>query len=630
MGWALLLFAVLIAGVFRFWQLGWLPPGLYRDEAFNGMDALDVLSGKHAVYFPANNGREPAYIYLTALSIMFFGRTALAVRLAAAVIGTLTTWLTYQLAKTWYGQGVGLLSAWLWAVTLWPVHLSRIGLRPILMAPLLAALFWLGTLAYRRQDKLLWLLSGLIFGAGFYTYLAFRLAPLLLFAFLIYLLLTSYQRRIWPATIWFGIGAVIALLPLVGLFGHQPDLLIGRTGQVSVFSPNVNHGDWAGTLGQNLVRASGAFFWRGDEILRHNPVGRPIFDSFMALPFLVGIAWSLRHWRKKGAALLLMWLVVMLLPTILAEDTPHFLRAAGLLPAVVIVPALGLGRLWEWKRLPARVRQLLIIALLAASAAKTAFDYIEYSRSPEAAYLFEAAASELAIQVLEDSPEMDVFVDERFWNSLPSIPFLAGTRAVTLFSPEAGLPKAPGLRATIYAWPYGPLDFVPEVLTPPALIFPQDGGLARGDLDETASPLYIRFASEPLPELTELRANFGHQLLLQKAEVSSPGGKDLHLDLYWQTESTIQQELAVFVHLVDASGAMIAQDDGAIAGGRWPRQWWQSNLLIRDRHKLKLPVPFDETRHRLLIGVYDMYSRVRLPLVDAAGQPLGDVWIYEN
>jgi len=62
---------IALAGILRFWQLGDVPPGLYRDEAANGLDALDVIEGRRdgqsPFYFSANNGREPLYIYLTTL-----------------------------------------------------------------------------------------------------------------------------------------------------------------------------------------------------------------------------------------------------------------------------------------------------------------------------------------------------------------------------------------------------------------------------------------------------------------------------------------------------------------------------------------------------------------------------------
>ena len=152
-GWALLLLAVGTAVFLRFYNLGNWPPGLYRDEAFNGLDALRVLDGEPALFFIANNGREPLYITLTALSVALFGRTVLAVRLAAAVVGSLTTWLVYKLGRSWFGWRVGLLAAWLWAITLWPVHLSRLGLRTILLPAALALAFWLVPLLWPVPDQ---------------------------------------------------------------------------------------------------------------------------------------------------------------------------------------------------------------------------------------------------------------------------------------------------------------------------------------------------------------------------------------------------------------------------------------------------------------------------------------------
>ena len=58
-----MLLAVGLAAALRFYRLGEWPPGPYRDEAYNALDALDVLRGQHALFLPANNGREPFYIY---------------------------------------------------------------------------------------------------------------------------------------------------------------------------------------------------------------------------------------------------------------------------------------------------------------------------------------------------------------------------------------------------------------------------------------------------------------------------------------------------------------------------------------------------------------------------------------
>ena len=78
-----LLLVIAMATALRFWALGTIPPGLYHDEAFNGLDALGVLEGERPVFFEANNGREPLFIYLVALSVAALGRSPGAIRIVA-------------------------------------------------------------------------------------------------------------------------------------------------------------------------------------------------------------------------------------------------------------------------------------------------------------------------------------------------------------------------------------------------------------------------------------------------------------------------------------------------------------------------------------------------------------------
>ena len=101
--WAVLVIIVLVGGALRFYQVGSVPPGLYQDEAYNGLDALNILGGWHPLYFPANNGREPLYMYAAAAGVAVFGRTALAERIPAPVIGTLLIAATFAL-----GQALGM------------------------------------------------------------------------------------------------------------------------------------------------------------------------------------------------------------------------------------------------------------------------------------------------------------------------------------------------------------------------------------------------------------------------------------------------------------------------------------------------------------------------------------------
>ena len=613
---------VILAAVLRFWQLGELPPGLYRDEAFNGLDALDVLDGQHALFFPANNGREPAYIYLTSLFVGLFGRTALAVRLGAAVVGTLTTVLVYQLAKVWYGRSPALFAAFTWAITLWPVHLSRIGLRPILLAPFLAATFWLGTLAYRRQNRWLWLFTGLVYGAAYYTYLAVRFTPVLLVVLAVFLIWRKQSRRLWPGMIWFGLGTAVALSPFAILVIQQPDILLGRTGQVSILNTAVNQGSLWSTLWQQIWQALGMFFWRGDTILRHNPAGRPVFDWFMTLPFLIGVGWCLKNWRRPAAMTLLLWTAVMLGPTILAADTPHFLRASGLLPGIIILPAIGLSRIRQWERLAGWLRKTAVILLAAGSLTMTIFDYVNYSQSADTGYLFEQAARTLAEKVNEDVLGLDNFMDDRFWSGWPSVQFLVTNPNSQHFRPENGLPPLTRM-SQLFVWPYGNRDFIPQTLPANALVWPETGPLSRGDLESEPYPLYTRYLIVTESQVFPRAANFDGKLTLHQAQASLLNSDTIQVDLIWSANKPPAQLLAVFIHVTGPEGN-IAQSDAPPGSGSWPATWWRPGLYLHDRHTILLPEPFDPAHHQILMGVYDTQTGKRVPVVNAANEIIGD------
>jgi 4-amino-4-deoxy-L-arabinose transferase-like glycosyltransferase len=626
-GWAFLLLLVVTAVSTRFWQLGEIPPGLYQDEAYNGLDALRVIQGEWRLFFTANNGREPLYIYLTALAITLFGPSVWAVRLAAAVIGTLTTWATYQLAASWFDRRTGLLAAWLWIATLWPLHLSRIGLRIILLPFFLALFFWIGREAYRRQERRLWLLAGALYGAAFYTYLAIRFTPILLLLILVYLLLLGHGRRLWPGAGWFALAAVIVVAPLALLAWQQPDMILSRSGQVSILNPAVHGGHFWRTLGQHTVRALAMFLGQGDNILRHNPAGRPVFDWFMLGPFLVGVVYCLRHWRRPAAMALLLWSATMLGPTILAEDTPHFLRAAGVLPAVLLLPALGLSQLWTWTKLPCHLRQALVMILMLASLVLTGRDYLVYGRQADTAYLFETAVRDMAEQINSEVTGTVVYIeDERFWQKWPSLQFLIqSNQSFFRFGPEEGLSNMPEAPVAIYVWPFQSLDFVAAAVTPPALISVATGSLHRGDLEQQAYPLYVRYGVQRIETHWPVIVNFARQVQLHQVDTSFISDNTLQVDLYWSTGTGLDQPVVVFIHVVGPDG-IIAQEDKPPGQGYWSSEWWQPGLIIHDKYLIALPETYDPLRQQILMGLYNANTQIRLPVINEAGNEAGDFW----
>jgi predicted membrane-bound mannosyltransferase len=127
--WLLLVAILLVALIFRSHDLDRVPPGLDGDEMFNGWDALRVWKGDLAVYFPANYGREPALIYLMALTTHALGMGTWTMRLASVLCGMVGLAATWSLARRLYGIRVATLTVALMSVSLWPVFLNRIALR---------------------------------------------------------------------------------------------------------------------------------------------------------------------------------------------------------------------------------------------------------------------------------------------------------------------------------------------------------------------------------------------------------------------------------------------------------------------------------------------------------------------
>ncbi|HHN94065.1 MAG TPA: phospholipid carrier-dependent glycosyltransferase, partial [Anaerolineae bacterium] len=389
---------LLLAAALRLAEFGRLPPGLYHDEAYHGLDAATVLAGDRPLYFPANNGREPLFIYLVAGAVGVLGRSPFALRLPALFAGLLTVAATGALGNALFSRRVGVLAAAVLAVTLWHVHLSRIGFRAVLLPLFTALTLWQGAragLPHRRRAITGALLAGLFYGLTFYTYTAARFTPV---ALAVYAALLARRRRsltVRAAPLLAAVAAaLLTLLPLAVYTVLHPQEVLGRPGQVFVWNAAISHGDPWGLLAHNLLATLGMFFWRGDRIWRHNVPWRPVFDPLLGLMFLLGLLVALRRARRSPAALLLIvWTAVMSLPTVLAEDAPHFLRAVGLLPLIALLPALGLDWVMGWAggggadTRSVLTRVGIVAFVLLVGLLSTAWAYFgDYARNPMTGY----------------------------------------------------------------------------------------------------------------------------------------------------------------------------------------------------------------------------------------------------
>ena len=663
--------AVLLAATaLRLVAFGQIPPGLYHDEAYHGLDALQILEGDLSLYFPANNGREPLFIYLIALTVGLLGKSPFALRLPSFFVGLLTIAATAAMGRALFSRRVGLLAAAVLAVTLWHVHLSRVGFRAVLLPLFVALTVWQivrgikGDKETKRQGNKVtwhWVFAGVFYGLSFYTYTASRFTPVALAAFGAYLLaacpaiqplrfLRNSPLVLSPVEVFAirnlslaALATLVTVAPLAVYTVSNPDVVLGRPGQVSFLNPAINKGDPWGTLWSHTLSTLGMFFVRGDRIWRHNVPWRPIFDPLMGSAFLLGVAVALRRARRDAAAgFILIWTAVMSLPTLLAEDAPHFLRAVGVLPVVALLPALGLEQVCKFASLqvgkfaslqvckwalPTPYFLLLIFSLFST----TRSYFYDYAHDPLSGYWFEQGAVALAGQIngfvgAGGAEERQVYLAPELWIEWqPQLDFLLAAPDAVSPIPNSLIPQFPNPQVAVFAWPYEDWRWAWSLLPAPAEIIVEEGPLSQGDRDPEPYATYLAFFATPPDAAAPAIARFSGGVELLGVEVSPAEGERLRVRLRWRATTPLTEDYVVFLHYL-RDGERIAQADSQPAGGHYPTRHWHPGDVINDDHYVDgVGQPLPE-RDVLRFGFWQPESGAVLYLLDEAGNPAGD-WI---
>lgn len=366
--WFFVIIIITTAIVFRFNYIKTIPPGLYPDEAMNGNNALRAIeTGDYKVFYPDNNGREGLFMNIQAQSIKLFGNTPWVLRVVSGMFGVLTVLGLYLLARLLFNWEIAAIASFLMAVSFWHTLFSRIGFRAI-MAPCFLVwafyFFWRG-----KSSGHLWnfLMSGIFWGLGFYSYISFRAMPLALI-----LTLAAYwysvkkdfvhekysyiKAQLQRGFALLMVSAIIVILPLGYYFLTHPSDFFGRTAQVSIFA----EGNALYNFAINTVKTLGMFNFIGDFNWRHNFSGAAQLIWPVGIMFLIGFirAWYKLFKTKKThghfatvQVLLLSWFFVGLLPVVLSnESLPHALRAIVVIPVVFIFAGEGLWWIYDFCR----------------------------------------------------------------------------------------------------------------------------------------------------------------------------------------------------------------------------------------------------------------------------------------
>ena len=414
------LILTLLGGLVRFFWLDRFPVAPNWDEISHGYNAYSILlTGKDEwgtrlplIFRAFGDYKLPLYIYLTVFPVWAFGLSVFSIRFISALAGTLaipgiylltralflpfsslrgTQWLSWiPLAGKSHSTILPLVTSFFLAFMPWHFFISRPALEANLSLTLIifAAYFLISGL----QKPVSYIYASFLFGLSLHTYNTSRIfVPTIILAFIIIywkqikqLLSSSRMRGSIPiifSTIILGFFATIVAYQVFTGTGTA------RYGKLNIITESTAY-----TLGQKRLESGlppiiakfvynrplyfaqtfinnyfGYFapdFFnqsRGAQFQFAIP-GRNLLGFPIMVLFLIGIFYLIKNPSEKSNQFILSWLLLSPVASALTVDPPQALRPNPMIPATVIIAALGLFFLAD--RLSAFAKTFLIALVM--------------------------------------------------------------------------------------------------------------------------------------------------------------------------------------------------------------------------------------------------------------------------
>ncbi len=346
--WKILVIIVLTAVLRLFW-LDRVPAALDWDEAAIGWNAKSIWTAhldEYGTRWPWSfksfgDYKPPLYIYLTAPMVGLFGTNEISVRLVSVIAGIVSVYLLYLIGSALANKKAGLWAALLLAITPWHLMMSRPAFEPNLALMFVLGGIWLWLKGIKRTPY--FILSAISFILSLYSYQS----PKIFVPIFVLGLILIYRRQIFTRSNYIyliitGIITLGLLKPLVD------DLKKGAgarfTGTSIFYQKNVN---LAPTLVKNyLIHFDPRFLFLGRGDIARIKIDGIGMLQLVEMPLLVlGIYYLWQRRRDPSTKMLFWWVITAPLPAMIGFETPHPIRAYQLLPALVIICALGLSQI---------------------------------------------------------------------------------------------------------------------------------------------------------------------------------------------------------------------------------------------------------------------------------------------
>lgn len=636
----------------RLYRLDRLPPGLALDEVMDGNLALDILGGRHGIYFPEAYGHETLFHYLQAASIGVLGHTPLAIRLPAALCGLGLILLIWWLGRRLFGPLAALIAAGGAAGGWWALFYSRVGIRAI-SCPLLftAAMVALWN-ALHAEGKKRWSaasLGGLLTGLCLYTYPSSRVIILLPLLLIVHQWLFNrtvfYARwRVWGLYVL--IAALVAAPMVVYLATHSEE----RAAQLGEPLQQLKAGNLRPVLRLTADTLLMPLGLRGDLRWLYNLAGRPIWGWPWAVLFMLGLGVSVWRFRQPEYAMLPLWLLLGLIPGMLTPDAPGTIRTIAAMPAAYLLAALGASAIFDSRfairplpqpldrsRIALAVGYLLSATLIIGHGVTTWRDLNRWAGEFEAQWRYQMPLFEAARVLRSERDDTPIYVSlpldaELFVTSFKLAlndpaqrwRWFVGDRALLLPPPGErgrylftdGVNPDPAL-----AWLWADQRSSPQQ-RPDGQPFYRIYRLAAPDVHTLATERTGYLGTTDTPAPLDLPVNWADAVTLLGYRLENtplrPGDPVALLSL-WRAHTAQDRSLALFVHLLDAHGQFVIGEDRL----DFPAHAWQPDDMFVQVQRFTLPSDLPAGRYWIEIGWYKRSDNTRLPIFQN-GQPVAD------
>ena len=370
---------VIISATLIFFKFNSIPKYLAYDEVEFTKLALSLDNKPYIPYSNLATGHSTLYFYIILFSLKIFGLTTFALRLPAAIFGTLSLLIFYMifllsfraLARNLATKGSTIHASLDFSVTLflrndnwmaflftfiflsshWFLNFSRFAFEAtfLLFLELVSIYYLLLYIRVKSSTKVhswsVLAFSGLFAGLAFNSYTPGRIFFVLPLSFLFISVIPLIQNskiKLMKILLCFLVPFIITVTPLTISFLTNKDtridqLFFWRNHEMTI-SQKIS-----GTL-QNVSTISQMFFIKGDMNGKHNYPGKPALNPILGVLFFAGLLITLKDYKNFYNQLFLLYFAISIFPSlaIYPWENPSMLRTFTVLPSAIYFIAVSI------------------------------------------------------------------------------------------------------------------------------------------------------------------------------------------------------------------------------------------------------------------------------------------------